>query len=582
MAIKTPNRINQTRNIYNNINKNKILPKNTQVKNKSNNKNANNNSFNQNSINQKPNNQNNVLKKEIYDFFVKLTNFEVKQNIKNMALYLNKDNWKKINIINLNEQINKKYIKIIKYKIFLNLPFGPINIDKNEIKKQLTNLNNFKESKNIKININKLYTKILNERNLVFSSSGFNLLFQIFDLYSYCLIIPTIKKKIITDIFNLYDYFVYSTLLMFNYDKINIEKLQQKKIIKEKDNNYVKANSNTKNIGNNINAISYNDLISLSKDLEFYQRYINLIQYLWHCKKEVLIKILGDEKFLFTILPALSPSVLKNNNNENTNKINMGNFIEKIICYECYWSLFKIIKRIVPTGKNNEMYLTQINKYKIILNEIRHFLYYPLNKIMIKNNSYISNFINNNWSLNSTNDNTDKINIYIQIMIDNIKDINNKLNMFLPISLKAKIRFIYITLYYMIYKIKEYFDKIKIINQHGLNMIIRDFKIFQNKLYEFINCNDNGNGNEVNNKLKNVIFDDVFNNLFEFFNNIIVNKNTFINNVGKNILPLYLINGLLNLNQSITNEEKKKIKVDLKCNCIKEMQIIEKILMKYN
>ena len=43
----------------------------------------------------------NILKKEKYNFFIKLTSFELKQNIKNLALYLNKDNWKKINVINL-------------------------------------------------------------------------------------------------------------------------------------------------------------------------------------------------------------------------------------------------------------------------------------------------------------------------------------------------------------------------------------------------------------------------------------------------------------------------------------------------
>ena len=76
-----------------------------------------------------------------------MTSFELKQDIKNLALYLNKDNWKKINIINLHEQINKKYIKIIKYKSFLNLPFSNTNIEKSEIKKHLTNLSNFKRIK---------------------------------------------------------------------------------------------------------------------------------------------------------------------------------------------------------------------------------------------------------------------------------------------------------------------------------------------------------------------------------------------------------------------------------------------------
>ena len=55
---------------------------------------------------------------------------------------------------------------------------------------------------------------------------------------------------------------------------------------------------------------------------------MNLIPFLWHCKKEVLIKIIGDEKILFTILPSLSPTIL-NNNIEDKNNINKGNFIKK-------------------------------------------------------------------------------------------------------------------------------------------------------------------------------------------------------------------------------------------------------------
>ena len=154
--------------------------------------------------------------------------------------------------------------------------------------------------------------------------------------------------------------------------------------------------------------------------------------------------------------------------------------------------------------------------------------------------------------------------------------------MFLPISLKGIIRFVYIFLNVMINKIKDNFEKIKDINQQGINIMRMDFKALQNKIYEFINNNDNNNGNESNNKLNNAIFEDIFNNLYEFFNITITNKNLFFNNVGKNRIPLYLINTLLNLNKSISMDDKNKIKIDLKCNCIKEMEIIDKILKKYN
>ena len=526
------------------------------------------NNINNNLNNSSDNNNTNqisTLKKEIYNFFSNYTSYEVKQDIKNLALYLNKDNWKKINLHNINEQLNKKNIKIIKYRDFLYLPFTNVSIDKNEIKNKLTNLSSFHESKDIKLNFNKMLNKKLNERNLVFSSSSFNLLYYIFELISYNLIIPNMKKKIINDIFNIYDYYLYSSILMFNFDKTNNGKLRQKAMNKE--------NKSTK-------EIAYNELISLSKDIEFYQNYMNLIPFMWHCKKEVLVKILGNEKMLFTILPSLSSTIIKNSNTQDNNNVNTGNFIEKIICYECYWTIYKIIKRIIPTGKGNEIYLTQMNKYKIILSELRHLIYYPLSSYMIKNKSYINNFINNNWIINSNNINKEKANVYIQIMIDNLNDVNNKLNMFLNLSLKAKIKFAYFILYYMINNIKTSFHKIKNINQKGLNVMINDFKILRNKIYEFINSNNNGNEN--NNKIKNMIFDDIFNNINEYLNNFVANKETFLNNVVKNKIPLYLINDMINLNKSISNEDRKQILGDLKCIYIKEMQIIDKILVKFN
>ena len=242
-----------------------------------------------NSSNNNNTNQTSLLKKEIYNFFSNYTSYELKQDIKNLALYLNKDNWKKINLHNINEQLNKKNIKIIKYRDFLYLPFTNNSTDKNEIKNKLTNLSSFHESKDIKLNFNKMLNKNLNERNLVFSSSSFNLLYYIFELISYSLIIPNMKKKIINDIFNLFDYYLYSSILMFNYDKISNEKLRQKAINKE-----IK----------NAKEITYNELISISKDIEFYQNYMDLIPFMWHCKKEVLVKVLGNEKMLFTILPS--------------------------------------------------------------------------------------------------------------------------------------------------------------------------------------------------------------------------------------------------------------------------------------
>ena len=108
------------------------------------------------------------------------------------------------------------------------MAFGNNNIELNEIKKQIINLPNFKESNDIKLAMNKLLNKKLNERNLVFSSSSFNLFQHILDIYAFSLMIPSLKSTIFKFIFNLYDYYLYSTIYMFHKDKLNLKEIKRK------------------------------------------------------------------------------------------------------------------------------------------------------------------------------------------------------------------------------------------------------------------------------------------------------------------------------------------------------------------
>ena len=521
------------------------------------------NNTNKNEINNNANNNNNILKTELNNFYTKFIFSLLKQKIKNLCIYLGKDNWKKINIHNLNEQINKRSIKLVKYRDYLSLPFKNIPMNKTEIKNQITNLLNFKENKTIKINLNNLFHKKLNERNLVFSSSTVYLFQYILDIYSFGLIIPMLKTIIIKYIFNIYDYYLYCTLFMFHKERMDIEEI--KKIIK-----YI-----------NNKQTSYEELLSKSKYFEFIQNYGNIISFLLECKKEVLLKVVGNEQALFTILPILNSQIIIGNKQDNNNT-NIDNYIEKIICYESNWTIFKIIKRLVPVNKNNsqnDTYNIQINRYKIILNELQHFFYYQISANLIKNNAYINCFINNNWQIYQNIKNNNKLNMYIQIMVENIQDINDKLTMFLPISSKARIRFICIFLILMLDKIKGNIDKIKDINKSIINLIILDFKTLKNKISNILICNDNGN--ERNNKSKMVLFDNVFNAIVEFLNLILIGKDKFIISVAKNKIPLHLVNNALNINKFINNNERNKVKNDLKCNYVKEMQIINDIFLKY-
>ena len=142
-------------------------------------------------------------------------------------------------------------------------------------------------------------------------------------------------------------------------------------------------------------------------------------------------------------------------------------------------------------------------------------------------------------------------------MIENIQDINDKLTMFLPISSKARIRFICIFLILMLDKIKGNIDKIKDINKSIINLIILDFKTLKNKIRNILFCNDNGN--ERNNKSKMVLFDNVFNAVVEFLNLILVGKDKFIISVAKNKIPWHLVNNALNINEFINNNERNKV-----------------------
>ena len=80
------------------INNNKIIKK-TKI-----NLNVNNTiNFENNNININLNKDDNILKKELDNFYIKLAFSLLKQKIKNLSIYLSKDNWKKINIHNLCE-----------------------------------------------------------------------------------------------------------------------------------------------------------------------------------------------------------------------------------------------------------------------------------------------------------------------------------------------------------------------------------------------------------------------------------------------------------------------------------------------
>ena len=549
-----------------NNNKNNNIIKRISINTKLINNNNTDNSFNINNSNNNndsnSNQINNILITELNSFYTKLIFSLLKRKIKNLCAYLGKDDWKKINIHDLNELINRKSIKLIKYKDFLTLPFKNITMDKNTLKNHITNLMNFKEGKNIKINLNNLLNKKINERNLLFSSSSFILFQYILDIYSYSFIIPSLKMTIINNIFILYDYFLYSTMHMFYKNKLNIDEIKQKIII------------------NKNNSVSFEEINSKSKNIEFVQKYINLISFLFEYKRDSLVKIVGNEKALFTIQPILNQQIIKKN---DSNNINIDNFLEKIICFEACWTVFKLIKRLTPLNKSNngnEFYNIKINRYKIILSDMQHFIYYPISINLIKNSNYIDSFIKNKWQINTNNKtNKSKMNIYIQIMIENIKDITGKLTMLLPLSLKSKIRFIYIFIISMLDLLKENISQMNNLNKSIINIIIQDFKIFKNKLNDIINCNDNGN--EINNKSKINLFDTAFNNFLDYLNNILVSKDKFINNICKNKIPLHLANKLLNINKIIADSDKNKIKSELKCNYEKEMKIINDIMIKF-
>ena len=86
---------------------------------------------------------------------------------------------------------------------------------------------------------------------------------------------------------------------------------------------------------------------------------------------------------------------------------------------------------MIPINNNgkNEIYNTQINKYKIILNEIKHFIYYPISLHMIKNDSYVNYFFNNDWNINNNNKKIgNKKSAYItELQSINIKELLPKL-----------------------------------------------------------------------------------------------------------------------------------------------------------
>ena len=504
----------------------------------------NNNKINNNSIPTAPNTltmndtpiEFNLLKQNIFNFYILLVTYELKSDIRNLAAQLNIDSFKKIEIQNLNNTLNKRYFRLMRYREFLKLPFSkekniPI---KNDIKNKLINLSSFVESKFSGFNLKNIFNKPLKDIDITFTQSALNLFYDLFSLMDYSYIVPNLSKKIYENIFILFDYYIYAVVNMFN-------------------NNLTQTNFI-------FTTNKFDDIIKLSKEIDYYNNSFELISFMYKFKNDTLLNLFLEEKLLFTVTPNLSPSVKRkiNNNNNETNDINQNNIREKILCYESYKSIYKIIKRMIPENNLNK------NKYKNLFNNIKYIFYYNNCNQLIDNNSYINYFITANYINNGKINNPNK---YIYIINDKIRELYERLKLILPNnSVKAMANFFSVMIFYIFRVLMQNFNKIKIFNAIKMIEEIKTLEInFKN-----IVLNDEIKSNKE--------IDKVFAEFYIFLKCFMETKGNVLKNIVNFKIPLFAINKIFEVNKNISNSGQLELKASLMNYSLKEIQKINNIL----
>ena len=364
-------------------------------------------------------------------------------------------------------------------------------------------------SNNDKKNQIKLNKPIIEDKT-TFSSSCLNVINCMIDFMRYNSLINDFTNEVFSYIFALFDYYIYAGLNMFISQPVLEHLLFDSVFIK---------NSH------------YEQIEILNEEALYFLKYLNLRIFLRDTKKKIGEKIFLKVNINFkTLLPQLSSDIY----------IDSGNayscLIEKIIFYESCITLYKVIKRLLPTDIQNK-YTPQLKFYKTILIELRSFIYYPIMQNIFGLNPYLNSLSIQNWHISEIEGNTkfSDANEFIYNIIDEIFEKYNNLTILSSDSLTniSKLRFFNIILEFLIDELSTSINEIEQCSSVGRSILLKDIKFLKNNFEDILK------------EKKKINSDIVFNKIISYINAWYYNENDLFSYMKTNHIKMRLISSIL-------------------------------------
>ena len=402
-------------------------------------------------------------------------------------------------------------------------------------------------SNNDKKNQIKLNKPIIEDKT-TFSSSCLNVINCMIDFMRYNSLINDFTNEVFSYIFALFDYYIYAGLNMFISQPVLEHLLFDSVFIK---------NSH------------YEQIEILNEEALYFLKYLNLRKFLIDTKKKIGEKIFLKVNINFkTLLPQLSSDIY----------IDSGNayscLIEKIIFYESCITLYKVIKRLLPTDIQNK-YTPQLKFYKTILIELRSFIYYPIMQNIFGLNHYLNSLSIQNWNISEIEVNTkfSDASEFIYNIIDEIFEKYNNLTILSSDSLTniSKLRFFNIILEFLIDELSTSINEIEQCSSVGRSILLKDIKFLKNNFEDILK------------EKKKINSDIVFNKIISYINAWYYNENDLFSYMKTNHIKMRLISSILKTGlvlSKVSNETKHLIRNKIKDVAIEEINNINEELNK--
>ena len=441
----------------------------------------------------------------------------VKLHIRKTGIMLSGDNWKRIALQDTNEIFvsTKKNIPT-QYKQLLTT-FNPkakefINglLSKKGKYKNITDLfNKIVDNPDIintlceKENEVNLFTKKFDNSKIILSTSSFSLIKSLIECVSDIILYDTLENDILIQIFNLFDYYILASVNMFMIQKSYFAQIFETIDIEE-----------TKKKNSLLTTVEFSLFLEGYMHLrKFFNITRRNLASLYNLPKIDIFTSTSDESDTKNIyFPKLNAQVLINEANVYCL------LVESIVLVESIISVLKYIKHI--GNCDMKQFNDKFVLYKKAIEELKSFLYKPLCGNIFRLEPIIVKMQNQKWEV----DNEEFVDFseaspFIYSLIEEIFDKYEKLNLLSGGSLteQANIRFFDVLLKFVIERFLDSVARIKKSNSTGRSVLLKDIKLFKQKLEE----------NFKENK-KKIHLEDSFNKLILYVNSWYNRENELI------------------------------------------------------